>query len=75
MATQTSTDENGMITLQGDLSFLIDTETVADTTVDFVPGPDGTLATIEIAPVPLPAGLPLLAASLAGFGLIRARRA
>lgn len=66
------------------VSFTESVSLMAGDTVDFVVGRgadnsfnfDGTIlaATISTPPVPLPAGLPLLAAGLGGFALVRRKK-
>jgi hypothetical protein len=71
------TDENGLISLQANLDFLLGSLTADGTTVSFVPGARDVLATIELAlisPVPVPASLPILATGLGLFGLLKRRR-
>jgi len=73
-----ATDTANPIAPVGSVGFLDDEETAAGTTLS-VPSGRALLATIEIAesaaPVRSPAGLPLLIAGLAGFGLMRRARA
>lgn len=75
----TSTDTNeGVTRTNGNLDFLLGENTAAGTTVSTVPNAGGLIATISfnevVAPVPLPAALPLLLAGLGGLGAVRRRR-
>lgn len=66
----TRTAENGVVTSQGSLDYLLGQTTAAGTTIDFVPGSAELLASIQITlvpEVPLPASLPIL---LSGFGVM-----
>ncbi|MEL6532690.1 MAG: spondin domain-containing protein [Pseudomonadota bacterium] len=58
----------------GDLSFLLGQPTVAGTTINQVPGAGQLLASIEIAPVPVPASLPLLAFGLGAMAFAARRK-
>lgn len=69
------TDEGGTIGLFGDLSSLLNQNTAAGTLVSSVPGQSGLLATIQVASVPLPAGLPLMVFALGAFGFAARRKA
>lgn len=68
-----ATDEGGTVSLLADLDFLLGQGTVAGTTVGFVPTGASPLATIQVAAVPLPASLPLLALGLFGLTALRRR--
>jgi hypothetical protein len=68
----TSTDEDGTIGLFGDLSVLFGQNTADGTTIGSTLG--SSLATITVASVPLPAGLPLLGSALLLAGLAGRRR-
>lgn len=77
-----STDENGVAVLANTLDdaglpSLQDFFTAAGTQVTDIPSGSDALVTIsiaEVAPIPLPAGLPLLAAGLGALALLRRRR-
>jgi hypothetical protein len=74
--TSSVTDE-GVTRTNGNLDFLLGENTAAGTTISSVPGAGGLIATIsfnQVAPVPLPAALPLLLAGLGGLGAVRRRR-
>ena len=66
------TDQNGTISLLGDPSALFGQNTAAGTTIGSVLG--NSVATISVAAVPLPAGLPLMATALGLFGLAGLKR-
>lgn len=70
------TDENGFITLAGDAGLLnlLGQNTPAGTSVTSVPLGSELLATISVAQVPLPAGLPLMLFALGGLGVARRAR-
>lgn len=68
------TDEGGVVTLAGSLDFLLGQNTPAGTTISSVPSGQQLLATISVAQVPLPAGLPLMLSALGGLGFIRRAR-
>ncbi|MEM9499990.1 MAG: VPLPA-CTERM sorting domain-containing protein [Pseudomonadota bacterium] len=61
------------------LDGMVDIVLTASAKVDLVRGPDPITVTLRyedaISAVPLPAGLPLLAAGLAGFGVVSRRKA
>lgn len=61
-------DEGGVVGLVGDLSFLLGTPIAAGGAIGSVPGPQDALASITVAPVPVPASLPLALAALAALG-------
>lgn len=69
-----ATEENGVIARQASLDVLLGTPVPTGGTIDTVPSGGELLATIEVAPIPVPAALPLLAAGLAGLGLVARRR-
>ena len=70
------TDENGVVTSAGDAGLLnlLGQNTAAGTTITSVPTGSQLLATISVAQVPLPAGLPLMLFALGGLGLARRAR-
>lgn len=71
-----SDDEGGVVALAGDLSFLLGTETAPGGLIGTVSSDSQPLARITVsavAPVPVPASLPLMLAGLAGFGALRRR--
>lgn len=71
------TDQNGTIQpalASGSLDVFLGTGTPAGTTIGRLPGESDLLATIEVAPVPLPAALPLFAAGLGGLAYFGRRR-
>jgi len=70
----TSTDTTDVITRLSSLSFLLGEERGAGGTVGSVQGSQDLLATINIAAVPLPAGLPMLIAGLGLLGLTKRRQ-
>lgn len=69
----TRSDENGVVTLAGDAGLLnlLGQNTPAGTSVLSVPQASDLLATISVAQVPLPAGLPLMLFALGGLGVAR----
>lgn len=75
--TNDSVDENGVVTLAGmdGLANLLGTVTPTHT-IDFRNDPTTVLATIsvDVAPVPLPAGAPLLLAGLGAFAWVSRKR-
>lgn len=73
----TATDTTDVITQLANLDFLLGQETVAGTTVTGGTSGSTLLATItlrELAPIPVPAALPLMVGALGVFGLLRRRR-
>lgn len=62
----------GVVTLAGDLSVLLGTNAPTGP-ITAVQGAGDFLATVEVAIVPLPAGLPLAAMGLGGLALLRRR--
>ncbi len=68
-----STPTDDTVQLETDLSFLLGTPIVPGGTIQSVPGPNDLIATIEVALVPLPAGLPLAGAGLGALWLLRRR--
>ncbi len=66
------TDQNGVVTLNPDLSNFLGTNTPAGTTINDLQSPGELLATIEISVIPEPASASLL--SLAGAALLRRKR-
>jgi hypothetical protein len=70
-----SVDEGGVVGLAGSLAALVGTPIPAGGTIGSVPGTGDLFATIEISRVPLPGALPLMAAALGVFGLVRRKRA
>ena len=66
-----STDTTDVISRLASLSYLLGEGRGAGGTVGSVQGAQDLLATIQIAPVPLPAGLPLLALGLGALGLAK----
>lgn len=69
------TAEDGLVTVFGDLSGFLGETTAAGPSITSVPSSTGLLATIEVAPIPLPAGLPLLMGALGLLGVLRMRSA
>lgn len=69
-----ATDTADPIALLGDLNFLIGRPQAPGGTVQTASGTLATITFAQIAPVPLPAGMPLLLAGLGVFGLIRRTR-
>ena len=75
----TDTDEGGAIALEGDLGFLVGTPIPPGGAIGSVPGAADTLAVIEfsapdVAPIPVPAAMPLMLAGLGALGLVARRR-
>lgn len=70
------TPENGNVTRETDLSFLLGTNIPTGSFIGSVPADRDLLATIrvELTPVPLPAGMPLLLAGLGGLALMKRRK-
>ena len=69
-ATETTDPVSGL----ADLDFLIGRPQAPGGTVQSASGLLASIRITEVAPVPLPAGLPLLLAGLAGLGLLRRRK-
>jgi hypothetical protein len=73
----TATETSDPIALQSSLDFLIGAGNPGNGTILSVPGSTDPFITIsfsQVAPVPLPAGLPLLAAGLGAFAWVGRRR-
>ena len=70
------TPENGVIALAGNVDYLFGTSIPTGGTIGSVPGNFTLLGTIDgdLAPVPLPAGMPLLLAGLGGLAFMKRRK-
>ncbi|MEL7026256.1 MAG: spondin domain-containing protein [Pseudomonadota bacterium] len=66
-------DENGVVALAGNVDFLFGTDIPTGGSIGSVPGSRTLLATInvDLAPIPLPAGAPLLLVGLGALGLAK----
>ncbi|MEO1238431.1 MAG: spondin domain-containing protein [Pseudomonadota bacterium] len=70
------TPENGVIALAGNVDYLFGTQIPTGGTIGSVPGNLTLLGTIDVdlAPIPLPAGMPLLLAGLGGLAVLKRRK-
>lgn len=70
------TPENGVVTLAGNVDYLFGTDIPTGGSIGSVPGGRTLLATIDvdISPVPLPAGMPLLLAGLGGLAFLKRKK-
>ncbi|MGV6847190.1 MAG: spondin domain-containing protein [Marinibacterium sp.] len=68
------TAENGTVSLIGDLGYLVGQQTAAGTTISGVPGSETLFASIQVAAVPVPPSLPILASGLGLLGVFYRRR-
>ena len=66
---------NGVVTALSNLYFLIDRPQAPGGTVQSASGLLASISITEVAPVPLPAGLPLLFGALGAIGLLRRKKA
>lgn len=68
------TAESGFVTLIGDLSYLIGEQTVAGGAITGVPGYGDVFASVQIAAVPVPPALPIMASGLGALAFMMRRR-